>query len=165
MLPPGRRKLAFCAALLVFTFLFTSWINLGHESAIFGLPGWRKGSTSRPEPYRPLPTHNINDHPLDNIIAVAQRSFDDLLGKRSLTLEDAAAEYRKRRGRHPPPGFDAWFKAALKRDAIIVEEFFDRIHHDINPFWALEPRDLRVQAHTQPNVIRVRNGKVTFVAD
>ncbi|OAA55465.1 Lipopolysaccharide-modifying protein [Cordyceps fumosorosea ARSEF 2679] len=110
-------------------------------------------------------TKNLDPHPIDQLISNATRHFEQLLSRRSFTLEDAAARYRERRGRHPPPGFDAWFRQATKDNAIIVEEFFDRIHHDINPFWALEPRKLRIQAKTQPQVISVRNKKVTMVTD
>lgn len=53
----------------------------------------------------------------------------------------------------------------MKDNAIIVEDFFDRIHHDINPLWALNPRDMRIQAKTQPQVIRVRNKKVIMITD
>ncbi|KAK8107813.1 Lipopolysaccharide-modifying protein [Apiospora kogelbergensis] len=71
----------------------------------------------------------------------------------------------ERRGRHPPPGFEDWFKAAKKRDAIVIEDFFDRIHHDINPFWALDQLELRRRAHGQPELIRIRNGRVNLVSD
>lgn len=82
------------------------------------------------------------------------------MGRRSVTLEQAAFRYRERRGRHPPPGFDTWFAVATEKKAIVIEEFFDRIHHDINPFWGLEPRGIRERAHNQSHVIQVRGGKV-----
>ncbi|KUJ12363.1 lipopolysaccharide-modifying protein [Mollisia scopiformis] len=111
------------------------------------------------------PALKVSNHPIDHLIKKARFGFKQLLGKRSVTLEQAASRYRERRGRHPPPGFDIWFKAAQKKDAIVVEEFFDRIHHDINPFWALDPHDMRVQTHTQPQVIHVRSGKASWVTD
>jgi len=104
-------------------------------------------------------------HPIDHLISGAQSKAKSILERRSSTVADAAARYRQRRGRHPPPGFDAWFDYARKTNAIIVEDFFDRIYHDINPFWALKPRDLRVQTNTQPQLIRVRKGKVHFETD
>ncbi|KAK3319625.1 hypothetical protein B0T19DRAFT_432766 [Cercophora scortea] len=108
---------------------------------------------------------NTDAHPIDTLIREARFSFKQLLGKQSVSIEQAAARYRERRGRHPPPGFDAWFAAAQKNKAIVVEEFFDRIHHDINPLWGLDPAVMRKQTHGQKEVIRVRNGRVTFDGD
>ncbi|CZR52304.1 related to capsular associated protein (CAP10) [Phialocephala subalpina] len=110
-------------------------------------------------------TTKERNHPIDHLIKEARLSFKQLLGKHSTNLEQAAQRYRERRGRHPPPGFDQWFKAAKKKNAIVIEEFFDRIDHDISPFWAIDAQDLRVQAHAQPQVIRVRKGKVSFETD
>ncbi|KAG8415909.1 hypothetical protein J3459_013968 [Metarhizium acridum] len=115
---------------------------------------------------RPKPDNSApKNHPIDHLIRDANARLEKLLTRRSFTLEDSAARYRERRGRHPPPGFDQWFAQALKDDAIVVEEFFDRIHHDINPFWAMHPRELRAQANAHPQVIRVRSGRVKFETD
>ena len=78
--------------------------------------------------------------------------------KRSHDVETAAARYRERRGRHPPPGFDKWVQAALDTDAIIVEDFFDRIYKDLTPFWALNPGVLSKRANSWHWVVKVRNG-------
>ncbi|EEY16332.1 conserved hypothetical protein [Verticillium alfalfae VaMs.102] len=98
-------------------------------------------------------------HPIDELIVEAQLRHRQLLGKQSLTLRQAASRYRERRGRHPPPGFDVWFAAATAAKAVVVEEFFDRIHHDINPFWGVDPAEMRRHAARQPFMIRVRGGK------
>lgn len=113
----------------------------------------------------PKPWHRPDSHPISRLIDEAHMRFNEKLGRRSTTLEQAAYRYRERRGRHPPPGFDKWFEAAVNSDAVIVEEFFDRIHDDINPFWAMDPLEMRRQAHLQPQVIRVRNGNTTFETD
>ncbi|CRK24849.1 hypothetical protein BN1708_014041, partial [Verticillium longisporum] len=105
-------------------------------------------------------TDDVNTtHPIDELIEEAQLRHRQLLGKQSLTLRQAASRYRERRGRHPPPGFDVWFAAAMASKAVIVEEFFDRIHHDINPFWAVDPAEMRRHAARQAFMIRVRGGK------
>lgn len=106
-----------------------------------------------------------NGHPIDTLIHDANLHFEQLLTKQSFTIEEAASRYRERRGRHPPPGFDVWFAQAQKDDAIVIEEFFDRIHDDINPFWAMSPKDMRKQARSQPQMIQVRDGKSKFVTD
>ncbi|ROW03243.1 hypothetical protein VSDG_01562 [Cytospora chrysosperma] len=104
-------------------------------------------------------------HPIDDLIADARRSHEELLRQRSTDVRSAAARYRVRRGRHPPPGFDKWVEYALQHDAIIVEKFFDRIYHDLQPFWALDPRTTAKRAATWAHVVRVRNGKASPVGD
>ncbi|KAL1836420.1 hypothetical protein VTJ49DRAFT_5170 [Mycothermus thermophilus] len=154
------------ASLLVAVAVFGSlYLLVGGHDSVFLLPanpdripaqngpGYRLGSG--PTPPRRRPTSN---HPIDRLIGEARVEFNQLLGKRSFTLEQAASRYRERRGRHPPPGFDRWFAAATEMNAVIIEDFFDRIHHDINPFWGLEPHEIRARAHDQPYIIRVRNG-------
>lgn len=106
-----------------------------------------------------------DDHPISQLIRNAHDTYMALLQKKSHTLAEAAERYRLRRGRHPPPGFGAWFKAAQKHNAVVVEDFFDRVYHDINPFWALEPDELRRMAHSAPQVIRVRSRNATFETD
>ncbi|KAI3319865.1 glycosyltransferase family 90 protein [Xylariaceae sp. AK1471] len=104
-------------------------------------------------------------HAIHQLSQDAEVHFKQLLGKRSVTLEEAANRYRERRGRHPPPGFDTWFSAAQNKEAIVIEDFFDRIYHDINPFWALDPKYLRRMIQDQQHFIRVRNGTAWFVSD
>ena len=104
-------------------------------------------------------------HPIDDLIADARRSHEELLRQRSTDVRSAAARYRVRRGRHPPPGFDKWVEYALEHDAVIVEKFFDRIYHDVQPFWALDARTTAKRAATWAHVVRVRNGKATPAGD
>ncbi|KAK5655659.1 hypothetical protein OQA88_5592 [Cercophora sp. LCS_1] len=132
-----------------------------------GYNGWRAGSSAGSEDAAKTPSNRppLPHHPIDDLIKDSRLQFNMLMGKRSMTVEQAAARYRERRGRHPPPGFDKWFEVALEKNAVIVEEFFDRIHHDINPFWGLEPHDIRARSYGQPFVVRVRDGKVKAVTD
>lgn len=141
--------------------------SLRQGNGFAGYNSWRPGAdkpdeegATKASPRPPLPYH-----PIDDLIKDARLQFNMLMGKRSVTVEQAAARYRERRGRHPPPGFDKWFEVALEKDAVIVEEFFDRIHHDINPFWGLEPHEIRARSYGQPFVVRVRDGKVKAVTD
>ncbi|KAI9801217.1 MAG: hypothetical protein M1825_003491 [Sarcosagium campestre] len=130
------------------------------------------GSAVRPSPptpplvHKPLPQDVLNGtHPIDKLVASAEQDFHALLAKESKTLEVAAAAYRKRRGRHPPPGFKAWFEFAQKNDVIIIEDFFDQIYHDLNPFWGLEAHKIRKEAKNSELVISVRNGKARNQSD
>jgi len=123
-------------------------------------------SVSKAGPVPPPPDQRpASDHPIDRLIRDARLQHRLVLGKRSLTVEQAASRYRERRGRHPPPGFDAWFQYAHEHGAVVVEDFFDRVHHDINPFWAIDARTLRIQTHTQPELIRIRGGAAQLVTE
>ncbi|KJZ71261.1 hypothetical protein HIM_09334 [Hirsutella minnesotensis 3608] len=113
---------------------------------------WEKGASTTAVP--------PSDHPIDSLILEGHIRLRELLRQRSTTIQQAAQRYRHRRGRHPPPGFDRWFAAARRSNAIVVEDFFDRIYHDVTPFWGLEPRHSRQNAHAQAKVIRVRDGKI-----
>jgi hypothetical protein len=105
----------------------------------------------------PITTPKKIAHPIDELIGAAEKTFEDLLKKESHDLKSAAAEYRNRRGRHPPPGFDVWFKFAQDNGAVMVEDFFDQIYHDLGPFWGLQPSLMRKEAWSYEMNINVRN--------
>ncbi|KAI6245099.1 Beta-1,2-xylosyltransferase 1 [Erysiphe necator] len=96
-------------------------------------------------------------HPIDELIQGAEKKFEHLLAKRSFDLKTAAAAYREKRGRHPPPAFDVWFKYAQSRNAIIVEDFFDQIYNDLAPFWGIQPSLMRKKADSYEMKISIRN--------
>jgi hypothetical protein len=104
-------------------------------------------------------------HPLDDLILTARAGFQRVLARRSYTVHEAARKYRQRRGRHPPPGFDKWFQYTQNKSSIVVEDFFDRIYHDLNPYWAIEPKVLRFQANAWDFVVSVRNGNSSYKTD
>ncbi|KAL6866030.1 hypothetical protein ACO1O0_002130 [Amphichorda felina] len=97
-------------------------------------------------------------HPIKKLMMDARTLHEEKLSRRSYDLHDAAARYREARGRHPPPGFDRWFEAALNTDSVVVEDYFDRIYKDLAPWWAMEPQTIKKHAHSWPWVVRVRNG-------
>ncbi|KAI1764486.1 glycosyltransferase family 90 protein [Hypoxylon sp. FL1150] len=109
--------------------------------------------------------NQTSDHPIDQLISDAHAYHENLLKDRSFDVPTAAARYRERRGRHPPPGFDAWLKYAVDHDAVIVESFFDRIYADIAPFWGLDPRTTAERAASWEHVVRVRNGVANGTGD
>ncbi|KAH8881368.1 hypothetical protein GQ53DRAFT_799235 [Thozetella sp. PMI_491] len=104
-------------------------------------------------------------HPIDDLVAVAQKDFDDMLSRESHSLSDAAAVYRKARGRHPPPGFKEWYEFASERNAVVVEDFWDQIYHDLEPFWALPAGQIRKGAWDHEMIISVRNNRATASSD
>lgn len=103
-------------------------------------------------------TITSSDHPIYTLLENSDRTFHQLLERRTSGVAAAAQAYRARRNRHPPLGFDEWVKFAEAHDSFIIEEFFDRIHHDIDPFWGISPHDIRASAASSPTYIRVRNG-------
>jgi hypothetical protein len=105
-------------------------------------------------------------HPIDGLIQTAEEDFDAKLSKVTQTLPAAAAVYRKRRGRHPPPGFDKWYQfAARENGAVIVEDFWDQIYHDLEPFWGIDPAQIRKGAREFEMRIEVRDRKASTGSD
>lgn len=116
-----------------------------------------------PPPVGAPPTSG--SHPIDKLVYDAQMTFAELTSKESKTVEEAAQAYRKRRGRHPPPNFDKWFEFARSKNAIIVEDFFDRIYHDLQPFWGLDPAVIRKESWDFEMTINIRDGNATARSD
>ncbi|KAI5356834.1 putative glycosyl transferase CAP10 domain-containing protein [Septoria linicola] len=105
------------------------------------------------------------NHPIDQLTARADIEYKNILAKEAKNVHDAAQAYRVRRGRQPPPLFDVWFDFARNSSAVIVEDFFDRIYDDINPFWGIPAKQIRGQASDFIHRISVRNGKATGRTD
>ncbi|KAG6027333.1 hypothetical protein E4U41_000959 [Claviceps citrina] len=143
---PSRRSLRLVTVALA-VLLLTANYALWHDSKF-----WDRQSLRKTIPQA------VHHHPARKLMVEAKAHHDALLAKRSHSLEAAAAAYRTRRGRHPPPGFDLWFEGASKADAIIVEDFFDRIYKDLTPFWALDASLVKRRANAWHHVVRVRNG-------
>lgn len=104
-------------------------------------------------------------HAIDTLRKRAKDEHMALLAKESKDMHAAAQAYQDRRGRRPPPGFDVWFQFAQEHDALVVEEFFDRIYDDLNPFWAIPAREIRQQANDFLHRISVRDGNATQRTD
>lgn len=104
-------------------------------------------------------------HPIDSLMMVADVTMKEMMDKESHTLEAAAAEYRKRRGRHPPPGFREWYNFATEHNAVMVEDFWDQIYHDLNPFWGMDSNAIRKEAWDYEMTINVRNGNASAKSD
>ncbi|KAG7284215.1 hypothetical protein NEMBOFW57_010579 [Staphylotrichum longicolle] len=109
--------------------------------------------------------HRPGAHPIDALIKGADKKFADKIARSTHTLPDAAAAYRKRRGRHPPPGFDKWHEFAQEKNAIIVEDFWDQIYHDLEPFWGVPPAQIRKNAREFEMRIEVRDHKASSGSD
>jgi Glycosyl transferase family 90 len=142
---------------------------LHFRSTVPSLP-IRYGSRPDTQPQGSLPPYNksnpvIEAHPIRYLIRQAQKKQEELLSGQPHNLAEAAANYRIQRGRHPPPLFDQWYAAAKDRDALIIETFFDRIYNDLNPFWAIDVKEIRSRVNNHTHIIRVRDHVVTFQTD
>lgn len=147
-----RSRLAQLASVTTFVFFAFSILNLYRrpsfytpETHFFHLD-FAKGETT---------------HPIERLVIDTHAIHHGWLKRQPLDLHNAADLYRDRRGRHPPPGFDAWYAYAKAHDAIIVESFFDRIEADIAPFWGVKPKELADRAISWHSTVSVRNGRVT----
>jgi len=101
-------------------------------------------------------------HIIDELVKQANKEHEELLARRTHGVKGAAAAYRQRRGRHPPPEFDKWVEYAESQKAIIIESLFDQIYTDLEPYWALSPEYMRTAALSWIDLISVRNGHATF---
>lgn len=135
----------------------------GAKAPVTTAPSSQEPAHASFPPLGPPPTSG--GHPIDKLVYDAQMTFAELTSKESKTVEEAAQAYRKRRGRHPPPGFDKWFEFARSKKAVIVEDFFDRIYHDLQPFWGLDPAVIRKESWDFEMTINIRDGNATARSD
>ncbi|KAL6703641.1 hypothetical protein ACN47E_009501 [Coniothyrium glycines] len=126
---------------------------------------WRIAHRTRPTGLQPEDHHHHHHvHPIEILMLKAETSYEELLARRSNDVHAAAAEYRARRGRHPPPGFDAWFEYARQNSAVMIEELFDQIYRDMNPFWGVSPGAMRDFTAQWDDLILVENGTASITS-
>jgi hypothetical protein len=70
--------------------------------------------------------------------------------------------YTRARGREPLPGFEKWFLFAQKHNAIVVEELFDQVYRDLEPFWGVPANHMRRFAGNFEDRLSTRNGTVSM---
>jgi len=154
-LPRINRFVQLCIAVVVITSL--SWIFL-HNPAL-------SATIQQQVPYYKGNKISPRHHPIDDLVERAEQELVDLLAKETHDVQSANDAYLSRRGRRPPPGFGDWFRFAQDKKAVIVEEFFDRIYHDLNPFWAITASEMRRQASAWRFRVTIRAGKAGAVGD
>ncbi|GFG20634.1 beta-1,2-xylosyltransferase 1 [Aspergillus udagawae] len=150
-------------------FKFVAIILLGIS---FTLGCWWSASRSKQQVAFNIPYNHADsssslsgDHPIDQLITKADAEWQSLLAKEATSFNAATDQYRRRRGRHPPPGFKEWFEFARSKDALIIEDLFDQIYDDLNPFWGLQPKEIRRQAQSLKPRIAVSNRTATAITD
>ncbi|KAL1842271.1 hypothetical protein VTJ49DRAFT_5656 [Mycothermus thermophilus] len=147
---PIRRLTRILLPAVLLTLTLYTLANLNSPFTL--LPPWTTTSTP-------------SKHPIDQLLRSADADFSALLAKQTTTLASAAAAYRKRRGRHPPPGFDQWYAFAAERNVVMVEDFWDPIYHDLEPFWGEDPAVIRGRVRDVDMRIVVRDGKAETGSD
>lgn len=73
-----------------------------------------------------LETNPAAGHPIYQLVADAKKRWDDKLAKASRSLPHAVGEYRRRYGRDPPAGFEAWW-AYVKQKNVQLPDEYDQI--------------------------------------
>lgn len=141
-----RRRLflaiaAFALLLVVANYFALSETDVKSKIDSIHIPGRPK------KPWRPDGTLDealepIDVHPISLLMAEADKAWRAYNDGLSTTFRDTVSKYRRKYGRHPPPGFKEWYQFAKKKNVHNVDDF-EQIMDDMRPFWAVEPRILR----------------------
>lgn len=163
----GKRKLFFFLAAIVAIILLVNLTSLSGadvrskiKSIPISIPGKGKdsGQSVAPDPNLPkLPSwHQDNDnfedhatiadeHPIAGLMHQADVLWSEYEDSRSSTFKETVAKYRRKYGRHPPPGFRDWYKFARDRNVHNVDDF-EQVMDDLRPFWGMHPSIIRSYA-------------------
>lgn len=87
-------------------------------------------------------TGSSSRHPIDLTVQAARTNFEKLYSQQSQSLVEMTEEYKRRHGRSPPPGFDDWYKFAIKNNVPLIDEY-DILTKSIEPYWQINPVNLR----------------------
>jgi hypothetical protein len=85
-------------------------------------------------------------HPIELLHERAELEFEALLSRQSSTAKDAEAEYKRRYGRTPPPGFSDWARYALAARSPIIDDY-DVIEKALGPFYDISPKQFTTLMH------------------
>ena len=89
-----------------------------------------------------VPLDPIDNHPIAALMQEADKAFRRYEDERSKSFRETVHKYRRRYGRHPPPGFKEWYKYARKKNVHNIDDF-EQIMDDLRPFWGVEPKVIR----------------------
>lgn len=83
-----------------------------------------------------------DDHPIRSLMEEADKAWTAYDESRSTSFKATVAKYRRKYGRHPPPGFRDWYRFARDKNVHNIDDF-EQIMDDLRPFWAIEPSTIR----------------------
>lgn len=90
-------------------------------------------------------TGSVAEHPIPQLMDDAERRFRGLLSRQSRSLRSAVKEYKRRYGRNPPKGFDAWWRFAQANKVKMIDEY-DGLISDLEPYWGMTGEEFRQRA-------------------
>ena len=155
----GKRKFLLLTTAVGFCFLITNLLSISSTRVRTTIDKFQE-KIPRPQlpewPQRPVePPHTAEDaaildhtdpidsHPISRLMAEADQRWRSYEDNRSSTFKETVSKYRRRYGRHPPPGFKEWYLRARELNVHNVDDF-DQIMDDLRPFWGVEPNVLRM---------------------
>lgn len=167
------------ALILIFNLLFLSGDDVASNVSHISIPDRPQktpATNTRLHPTQtsvvqvvPPPTTSpevVDSHPIAALMKEADQKWREYATSRSTTFRQTVEKYRRKYGRHPPPGFKEWYKYARKKNVFNIDDF-DQIMDDLRPFWAVEPKTIRkYAAHMWENEgdgisgLHIRNKKV-----
>ena len=140
--PRRSRSFLFFTALV---FLFVqAGLFAGHLSANRRVTADQPATLQLPHGPTRL-TGSVPEHPIPYLMDDAERRFRALLSRQSRSLRAAVAEYKRRYGRNPPKGFDAWWRFAQENKVKMIDEY-DSLVGDLEPFWGMTGTEFRQRA-------------------
>ena len=138
------RKSSLFLAILVFVFV-QAGLFVGHFSSESHAPTERSTTLQPPHPGPTRLTGSVSGHPIPHLMDDAERRFRKLLSRQTRSLRAAVTEYKKRYGRNPPKGFDAWWHFAQANNVKMIDEY-DGLVKDLEPFWEMTGEEFRLRA-------------------
>jgi len=78
------------------------------------------------------------EHPVSQLVRIAEAWFQSYRSAQSTTLDEAVREYRRGYHMPPPPLFDDWYRFARYHNTEMIDEY-DTIHSSSILFWAISP--------------------------
>ena len=141
--PRRSRSFLFFTALV---FLFVqAGLFAGHFSANHHASTDQPTTLQLPHSERTRLAGSVPEHPIPHLMDEAERRFRALLSRQSRSLRAAVAEYKRRYGRNPPKGFDAWWRFAQANNVKMIDEY-DGLISDVEPFWGMTGEQFRERA-------------------
>ena len=138
------RKSYFFLVALAFVF-FQAGLLTGHWSTENDFPKDLTTSSQLSGSSSTRLAGNVVEHPIPRLMMNAERQFRALLSRQSRSLRGAVAEYKRRYGRSPPKGFDAWWRFTQENGVKIIDEY-DGLVSDLEPFWEMSGAEFRLKA-------------------
>jgi hypothetical protein len=109
------------------------------------------------------PSIALSRHPVVVLHKRAERQFEALVRRQSKTAAAAEAEYTRRYGRQPPPGFRQWADYALEHGSPIIDDF-DTIADGVHRYFNLTSAEVerRMRGAVAGLQDRIRVERCTF---